>query len=253
MSNLISIIIGVLLILNALRIRYVPDKVRIKKPFRLVSLWNREPFSAKGWKSKYYDDLVGNPELQMLYFINYLVSGALFVFSGLMGLAFGINVVYFMLFATIISGVMFLFAKQRVTGEVEVWKWVLFAVAFFGVVIEWSMTYKESKVEVLPDMLFIEGDYGRTLYYQSIDSVLVVDELPATKYCKAGYSFGSAKKGEFCLKDGSDAKFYLLGKQPPYLKMFTHGGLVFVNRKTTAETEQLIEELKPKIGEKFIE
>lgn len=253
MSNLFSIIIGVVLILKAFRIRYVPDSVRIRKPFRLVSLWNREPFSAKGWKSKYYDDLVGNPELQRLYFINYLVSGALFVFSGLMGLAFGINVVYFMLFATIISGVMFLFAKQRVTGEVEVWKWVLFAVAFFGVVIEWSMTYKESKVEVLPDMLSIEGDYGRTLYYQSIDSVLVVDELPATKYCKAGYSFGSAKKGEFCLKDGSNATFYLLGKQPPYLKMYTHGDLVFVNRKTTAETEQLIEELKPKIGEKFNE
>lgn len=253
MSNLISIAIGFILILNAFRIMYVPDRVRIRKPFRLVSLWNREPFSAKGWKSKYYDDLVGNPELQRLYFINYLVSGALFVFSGLMGLAFGINVVYFMLFATIISGVMFLFAKQRVTGEVEVWKWVLFAVAFFGVVIEWSMTYKESKVEVLPDMLSIEGDYGRTLYYQSIDSVLVVDELPATKYCKAGYSFGSAKKGEFCLKDGSNATFYLLGKQPPYLKMYTHGGLVFVNRKTTAETEQLIEELKSKVGEKFVE
>ena len=251
MSNLISIIIGVLLILNAFRIRYVPDRVRIKKPFRLVSLWNREPFSAKGWKSKYYDDLVGNPELQRLYFINYLVSGALFVFSGLMGLAFGINVVYFMLFATIISGVMFLFAKQRVTGEVEVWKWVLFAVAFFGVVIGWSVSYKDSKVEVLSEMLSIEGDYGMTVHYESIDSVKVVSELPKTKYCKSGYGFGSGKKGEFRLKDGSDATFYLLGKEAPYLKLYTRNGLILVNRKTAEETEKLIMELKPMIGEKM--
>ncbi len=249
MSNLISIIIGIVLILNAFRIRYVPDSVRIRKPFRLVSLWNREPFSAKGWKSKYYVDLANNPELQRLYFINYLVTGALFILPGLLGLAFGINVAYFMLFAAIVSGAMFLYAKQRVTGRIEVWKWVLFAVVVFGVVIAWamSMSYKSSKVEVLPEMLSIEGDYGMTIHYESIDSVKVVTELPKTKYCKAGYSFGGGKKGEFRLKDGSDATFYLLGKEAPYLMLYTRNGLILVNRKTAEETELLIEELNNKI------
>lgn len=249
MSNLISIIIGIVLILNAFRIRYIPYRVRIRKPFRLVSLWNREPFSAKGWKTKYYVELVDNPELQRLYFINYLVTGALFILPGLLGLAFGINVAHFMLFAAIVSGVMFLYAKQRVTGRIEVWKWVLFAVVVFGVVIAWamSMSYKASKVEVLPEMLCIEGDYGRTVYYESIDSVKVVTELPKTKYCKAGYSFGGGKKGEFRLKDGSDATFYLLGKEAPYLMLYTRNGLILVNRKTAEETELLIEELNDKI------
>ena len=247
MSNLFSIIIGVVLILNAFRIRYVPDSVRIRKPFRLVSLWNREPFSAKGWKSKYYVDLDNNPELQRLYFINYLVTGVLFILPGLMGLAFGISVAYFMLFAAIVSGVMFLYAKQRVIGRIEAWKWVLFAVVVFGVVIGWSMSYKDSKVEVLPEMLSIEGDFGRTVHYESIDSVKVVTELPKTKYCKAGYSFGGGKKGEFRLKDGSDAKFYLLGKEAPYLKLYTRNGLIIVNRKTAEETQLLIKELNGKI------
>jgi hypothetical protein len=152
-----------------------------------------------------------------------------------------------MLFATIVSGGMFLYAKQKVTGRIEAWKWVLFAVVVFGVVIGWSMSYKSSKVEVLPEMLSIEGDYGRTVYYESIDSVKVVTELPKTKYCKAGYSFGSSKKGEFRLKDGADATFYLLGKEAPYLKLYTRNGLIIVNRKTAEETEQLIEELKDKI------
>lgn len=249
MSNLISIIIGIVLILNAFRIRYIPYRVRIRKPFRLVSLWNREPFSAKGWKSKYYVELVDNPELQRLYFINYLVTGALFILPGLLGLAFGISVAHFMLFAAIVSGVMFLYAKQRVTGRIEVWKWVLFAVVVFGVVIAWamSMSYKSSKVEVLPEMLSVEGDYGMTIYYESIDSVKVVTELPKTKYCKAGYSFGGAKKGEFHLKDGSDATFYLLGKEAPYLMLYTRNGLILVNRKTAEETELLIEELNDEI------
>ena len=247
MSNLISIAIGFILILNAFRIRYVPDSMRIRKPFRLVSLWNREPFSAKGWKSKYYVELADNPELQRLYFINYLVTGVLFVIPGLMGLAFGINVAYFMLFATFVSGAMFLYAKQRVTGKIDAWKWVLFAVLFFGVVIGGSMSYKSSKVEVLPETFAIEGDYGIEMPYQGIDSVKVITELPKTKYCKAGYSITRSKKGEFRLKDGSDAKFYILGKEAPYLQMYTHAGVIFVNRKTAAETEQLIEELNDKI------
>ena len=247
MSNLISIAIGLILILNAFRIRYVPDRVRIRKPFRLVSLWNREPFSAKGWKSKYYVELADNPELQRLYFINYLVTGVLFILPGLIGLAFGINVAYFMLFATFVSGGMFLYAKQRVTGKIEAWKWVLFAVVVFGVVIGGSMPYKSSKVEVLSETFAIEGDYGIEMPYQGIDSVKVITELPKTKYCKAGYSITRSKKGEFRLKDGSDAKFYILGKEAPYLQMYTHAGVIFVNRKTAAETEQLIEELNDKI------
>lgn len=247
MSNLISIATGLILILNAFRIRYVPDSVRIRKPFRLVSLWNREPFSAKGWKSKYYVELADNPELQRLYFINYLVTGVLFILPGLMGLAFGINVAYFMLFATFVSGAMFLYAKQRVTGKIDAWKWVLFAVLFFGVVIGGSMSYKSSKVEVLSETFAIEGDYGIEMPYQGIDSVKVITELPKTKYCKAGYSITRSKKGEFRLKDGSDAKFYILGKEAPYLQMYTHAGVIFVNRKTAAETEQLIEELNDKI------
>ena len=253
MSNFISIIIGVCVILYAFVIKYFPERTHIRKPFRLVSLWNREPFSPTGWKSKYYVDVANNPELQRLYFINNLVTGVLFILSGLIGLFFDINVAYFMLAAAGISGFLFLYAKQRATGEIEIWKWVLLAVLFFGVLIGWSMSYKDSKVELLPEKFSVSGDHGMEMPYQAIDSVLVVDELPATKYCKAGYSFGASKKGKFRLKDGSDATFYLLGKEAPYLEMYTNFGHFYVNRRTAAETEQLIEELRDKIGEKFVD
>ena len=252
MSNFISIIIGVCVILYAFVIKYFPERSHIRKPFRLVSLWNREPFSPTGWKSKYYVDVANNPELQRLYFINYLVTGELFLLSGLIGLFFDINVAYFMLAAAGISGFLFLYAKQRVTGEIEIWKWVLFAVLFFGLLIGWSVSSKESKVEALPEKFSVSGDYGIEMPYQAIDLARVVDELPATMYCKAGYSFGASKKGKFRLKNGSDATFYLLGKEAPYLEMYTNSNHIFVNRRTSAETEQLIEELRNIIGDKFV-
>ena len=135
MSGLISIVIGVFAILYAFSIRYLPEKTRIRKPFRLFSIWNREPFSKKGWKSKYYEDLVENPELQWLYFINYLVTGILFILSGLLAYFLGMDASTFMLVAGAVSVVLFMIGRQRITGEVEVWKWVVLAVVVIGLLL----------------------------------------------------------------------------------------------------------------------
>lgn len=194
-----------------------------------------------------------DPRLQQLYFVNYLITGILWMLTGLIGWLFGMKLTYVMFALAIIGGITVFVAKWRIMGETPKWHLVMLALAVVLVIVYHIWLVKDSKVEVLPDTFAVEGDYGIEMPYQAIDSVFIVEALPAVKYCKDGYSVFGNKKGEFRLKEGSDAKFYLLGKQPPYLKMYTNGGLVFVNRKTTAETEQLIEELKPKIGEKFIE
>ena len=142
MNNIFSIVIGIALILNAYSIKFHPERKRIRKPFRLVSLWRREPFSQKGWKSKYYDDLVENPDLQWLYFINYLVSGILFVLSGVLAYFLGLDATTFMLVAGAVSVVLFMVGRQRITGEVEVWKWVLLAVVIICIVIAYFMEKK---------------------------------------------------------------------------------------------------------------
>lgn len=194
-----------------------------------------------------------DPRLQQLYFVNYLITGILWMLTGLIGWLFGMKLTYVMFALAIIGGITVFVAKWRIMGETPKWHLVILALAVVLVIVYHIWLVKDSKVEVLPETFAVEGDYGVEMPYQAIDSVFIVEALPAVKYCKDGYSVFGNKKGEFRLKDGSDAKFYLLGKQPPYLKMYTHGGLVFVNRKTTAETEQLIEELKSKVGEKFVE
>jgi len=194
-----------------------------------------------------------DPRLQQLYFVNYLITGILWMLTGLIGWLFGMKLTYVMFALAIIGGITVFVAKWRIMGETPKWHLVMLALAVVLVIVYHIWLVKDSKVEVLPETFAVEGDYGIEMPYQAIDSVFIVEALPAVKYCKDGYSVFGNKKGEFRLKEGSDAKFYLLGKQPPYLKMYTNGGLVFVNRKTTAETEQLIEELKSKVGEKFVE
>lgn len=142
MSGIISIVIGVFAILYAFSIRYFPEKTRIRKPFRIFSLWNREPFSKKGWKSKYYDDLVENPDLQWLYFINYLVTGVLFILSGVLAYFLGVDATTFILISGAVSVVLFMIGRQRITGEVEVGKWVLLAVVMVCIVIAYFMDIK---------------------------------------------------------------------------------------------------------------
>ena len=228
--------------------------------FGLVSFYQaflvkRNPEKIRGLR-KLKDERRGiqyEAGMQKVYFMNYMITGFLWIFTGVIGYFFGMKLTYLMLFLGLVGCLIVVVSKWRYMGDVPKWNWVLLAVGVVAIVGYHMWMRNGSKVEVLPDLLSIEGDYGQTIHYQSIDSVFVMETMPEVKYTKDGYSVFGNKKGLFRLKDGSDATFYLLGKQPPYLKMYTNGGLVFVNRKTTAETEQLIEELKPKIGEKFIE
>ena len=145
--------------------------------------------------------------------------------------------------------------KWRYTGEFYKWVFIIL-VALLSLGIGYHIwASQSSKVEVLLDKLSIKGSYNQTIPYQSVDSVFVVNELPETKYCYQGNNLFPSKRGVYRLENGPIATFYVLGKEGPYLMiytMYTDPGLIIVNRKTPAETEQLIEELKDKIGEKLV-
>lgn len=196
-------------------------------------------------------DVELDPRMQQFYFVNYLITGILWMLTGFIGWLFGMKLTYVMFALAIIGGITVFVAKWRIMGETPKWHLVVLALAVVLVIVYHVWLVKDSKVEVLPETFAVEGDYGIEMPYQAIDSVFVVEALPAVKYCKDGYSVFGNKKGEFRLKEGSDAKFYLLGKEAPYLKLYTHNGLILVNRKTAEETEKLIMELKPMIGEKM--
>ena len=227
---IVYVLFGLIPIYQAFQVRRNPMKIRNLRKMKALQ-----------------PDVELDPRLQQLYFVNYLITGILWMLTGLIGWLFGMKLTYVMFALTIIGGIAVLIARWRYTGVVQAWQLVVLALGIVLMVVYSLWAFRNSKVEVLPAMISIEGDYGQTIYYQAMDSVFVTDELPEIKYCKEGYSVFGNKKGEFQLKDGNDAKFYLLGKEAPYLKLYTHNGLILVNRKTAEETKMLIDELSGKI------
>ena len=231
---IVYIIFGLFPIYQAFQVKRNPMKIRNLRKMKALQ-----------------PDVELDPRLQQLYFVNYLITGILWILTGLIGWLFGMKLTYVMFALAILGGITVFVAKWRIMGETPKWHLVMLALAVVLVIVYHIWLVKDSKVEVLPETFAVEGDYGIEMPYQAIDSVFIVETLPAVKYCKDGYSVFGNKKGEFRLKEGSDAKFYLLGKEAPYLKLYTHNGLILVNRKTAEETEKLIMELKPMIGEKM--
>lgn len=231
---IVYILFGLIPIYQAFQVKRNPMKIRNLRKMKALQ-----------------PDVELDPRLQQLYFVNYLITGILWMLTGLIGWLFGMKLTYVMFALAIIGGITVFVAKWRIMGETPKWHLVMLALAVVLVIVYHIWLVKDSKVEVLPETFAVEGDYGIEMPYQAIDSVFIVEALPAVKYCKDGYSVFGNKKGEFRLKEGSDAKFYLLGKEAPYLKLYTHNGLILVNRKTAEETEKLIMELEPLIGEKM--
>ena len=227
---IVYIIFGLFPIYQALQVKRNPMKIRNLRKMKALQ-----------------PDVELDPRLQQFYFVNYLITGILWMLTGLIGWLFGMKLTYVMFALAIIGGITVFVAKWRIMGETPKWHLVVLALAVVLVIVYHIWLVKDSKVEVLPETFAVEGDYGIEMPYQAIDSVFIVEALPAVKYCKDGYSVFGNKKGEFRLKEGSDAKFYLLGKEAPYLKLYTHNGLILVNRKTAEETKMLIDELNGKI------
>ena len=231
---IVYILFGFIPIYQAFMVKRNPTKIRNLRKMKALN-----------------PDVELDPRMQQLYFVNYLITGILWILTGIIGWLFGMKLTYVMFALAILGGSAVYLAKWRIMGETPKWHLVVLALAVVLVIVYHVWLVKDSKVEVLPETFAVEGDYGIEMPYQAIDSVFIVEALPAVKYCKDGYSVFGNKKGEFRLKDGTDAKFYLLGKDAPYLKLYTHNGLIFVNCKTTEGTEELIEELRGKIGDKM--
>ena len=232
---IVYIVFGLVPIYKAFQVRRNPMKIRNLRKMKALQ-----------------PDVELDPRMQKLYFVNYLITGILWMLTGVIGWFFGMKLTYIMFVLAIIGGLVVYIAKWRIMGVAPKWSLVVSAMAIVLLVVIQFWEYKSSEVIALDETLSIRGDYGTEMSYQAIDSVLVVNSLPNIKYCEDGYSILGNKKGWFRLKDGTNARFYLLGKKAPYLEMYTYFGLIYVNQKTAEETEQLIEELKLKIGEKFV-
>ena len=229
------VILSLIYLILAFRIKRNPDKTRYMR--KVKEKQRGEEYEAR---------------MQMYGFISNLVPCVTALLIILISWLFGFDVDCVLFAPILVLALILIIIKRHLTGEVYLWHWVLFALGIGVMILIDLDSRNDSKVEVQAEKLSMGRVYWEKLDYTSIDSVLVVDELPRTKYgCFEGYSYIGSKIGVFRLKDGSEAKFYVLNKKAPYLELYTQDGRFVVNRSTTEETEQLIEELRDKIGDKM--
>ena len=222
-------------LIQAFRIKRNPDKVRAMR--KVKEKQRGEEYEAR---------------MRTYFFFEWLASIVTCLLIILISWLIGFRMSYVAIALITVFALITIIVKRHLTGEVYLWHWVLFALGIGIMILIDLESRNDSKVEVQAEKLSMEGDFSRKVDYTSIDSVLVLDELPRTKYgCFEGYSYIGSKIGVFRLKDDSEAKFYVLNKKAPYLELYTQEGRFFVNRKSAVETEQLIEELRDKIGDKM--
>lgn len=109
---IVYVIFGLFPIYQAFQVRRDPMKIR-----RLRKMKEQQP------------DAEITPEMQRLFFVNYLITGILWMLTGVIGWYFGMNPTYVMLALAIIGGFVLFVAKWRIMGEASAWQLVMLALA----------------------------------------------------------------------------------------------------------------------------
>lgn len=107
------------------------------------------------------------------------------------------------------------------------------------------MSYLPTKAVFKEDKIDFTGSYGTELMRSEIQSVVLLDSIPAIQLRNNGVSVGSIKKGSFKLESWGSTYLLLNSLDAPFLVIQRKNGkrLVF-NGKTGADTEAVYQKLK---------
>ena len=109
-----------------------------------------------------------------------------------------------------------------------------------------------NQITVNDDMIEIKGDYSMNIPIANIDTVLLVEKLPAIKLRTNGISTRKVNIGHFKTSDGRRCRLYVNNDVPLYIEIRrdvtpvaseNQSNLIFINRKTVEETRMLYEEI----------
>jgi len=88
---------------------------------------------------------------------------------------------------------------------------LIFVLGLFG------MGFKEDHLNILSDKIELEGSYGETILEEEIESIELVEKIPAIRFKVNGFALGKIKKGYFKTKDGERIKLILNARNNPYI------------------------------------
>lgn len=119
-------------------------------------------------------------------------------------------------------------------------------VTLIGVSILLYFSLQPTNITLTDNTLKINGMYGETVAFESIEQVTLLNQLPEISMRTNGSAIGSRLKGHFKFKDGKKAKLFVDSSMPPFISFVSNDLRIIFNLDTKEETENLFEQLQSK-------
>lgn len=107
-----------------------------------------------------------------------------------------------------------------------------------------------NEIIVNDDVIEIKGDYAMDIPLSDVDTVLLVESLPAIKLRTNGISTRKVNIGNFKTDDGDKCHLYINNDVPLFIEIRcqkandeSQKSLIFINKTTVEETKSLFEEI----------
>jgi hypothetical protein len=107
-----------------------------------------------------------------------------------------------------------------------------------------------TKVTFLEEGLQIHGMYGEVYAWDSIEEVILMEELPAIVMRTNGSALGSNLKGHFRTEEFGSVKLFVNTQKPPFIYLHTAERITIFNMETSEQTEATYDEILKMLASK---
>lgn len=106
---------------------------------------------------------------------------------------------------------------------------------------------REPAITIGPQEISIGGIYGTDIKLDSVKEIYLNNSMPQIKSKTNGFNFGNILRGNFSLKETSNAKLFVHQGKQPYIWIKHDTGLIIINFNDSNKTKELYKELETKI------
>lgn len=121
------------------------------------------------------------------------------------------------------------------------------AAILIGVLVLMFYSSQPTKVSFLEEGLQIQGMYGETYEWESIQEVRLIETLPRIEWRSNGSQIGPHLKGNFRASELGAVKLFVNVDKPPFVYLRTNNRIVIFNLEDEEETEYAYSEILSRI------
>ena len=121
---------------------------------------------------------------------------------------------------------------------------VIVGISLIGVAVLMFFSSRPTTVAFLPEGLQIQGMYGDTYNWDSIEEISLAEELPTIEMRPNGSALGSNLKGHFRTTGLGSVLMFVDTEKPPFIYLKANGTSIFLNMDTQDETLAIFEKIR---------